>query len=170
LELQHSLFSIFQDKFVEQFNSPTNPESLLPGDPAAIIDVDCKPTIVTCFQSFSPVQLTLAGATMGGLPSLFVQSSKGGLLKLPDVDVNALTTVNFAGPEWEELTALSIGFYFPLACGEDPLTCPREVAFSVESLTFQPVGVPEPALVSLLGIAAGGLLHRRSRGHRARAY
>jgi hypothetical protein len=120
---------------------------------------DCKPGLAPCFDTFTPLTLTIAGHwNAGPPPNLFFVSSLGGLIRAPSVD--GIVSIDFAGPLWQGIESFEVGFYLPDICDSDdppdhqqicdPYT---EKALVIQDLSFN--AVPEPALVWLL--SAGGL-------------
>ena len=165
LELSATGFSFYDDKWFDGYGVEYGGG----GHIAAV----CKPGLAPCFPSFTPLTLRIAGYSGGGpAPNLFIMSSRGGLMEIPSL--NGLTSIHFAGSEWEDLVWLEFGFYLPDECygdepPEDDICNPEtEKALVPEDLTFEHArSAPEPAVATLLaaGIASMGW-RRATRGRR----
>jgi len=141
------------------------------GDPAeGVMGVRprCEPALAPCFDTFTPTRLELDGFSEGGPgPNLFVQSSRGGVVKLPGVE--RPTVVDFTGSQWLSIEWLEVGFYLPAECEwvDPPVDVNCDAgdfkAFVIDSLTFEPdvESVPEPSLIVLLATGLVGLVGRR---------
>lgn len=129
----------------------------------------CEPALAPCFDTFTPTRLELdAFSEFGHGANLFVQSSRGGVVKLPSVE--RPTVVDFRGDQWRSIQWLEVGFYLPAECEwDDP---PDDVdcdtghelqAFVIESLTFEPdvESVPEPSNMVLLATGLVSLVVSR---------
>jgi len=161
-------YDFFDDKWLDGYGKGENESDLMahPAVAAALISPECKSGLNQCFDLFTPSRMRIDGAAnLGPLPNLFIISSAGGLLKFPSL--NALTSIDFVGDEWRNLSWLGYGFYLPAECeSDDPpdgLVCSvsTEKALILQDLTFEPV--PEPALVWLLAAGALSVGVRRSR-------
>lgn len=161
-------YDFFEDKWLDGYGKGEDESDLMAhsGIAAALISPECKSGLGPCFDLFTPSRMRIFGAAnLGPFPNLFIISSAGGLLKLPSLD--GLTSIDFVGDEWRNLSWLGYGFYLPAECeSDDPpdgLECSvsTEKALILQDLTFEPV--PEPALVWLLaaGVVSAAVRRRR---------
>jgi hypothetical protein len=159
--------SFYDDRFFEGGVADLE-ERIGPQSGVLRIAPQCKAGLGPCFESFTPLTLTMYGYSFGPPPNLFVLSSRDGLVKTSDDSV----PIVFAGSAWQDLDWIEVGFYLPSFCGDDePPEGTEEIcrspfndkALSIEELTFEAVPVPEPGLLSLFAAGALGVGVRRWR-------
>lgn len=164
LALEAVLHSFYDDKFFDLVGFEW-------GDVWRIRPV-CKPTLGPCFDLFTPVTLRMDGPSMGAAVNLSITSSRGGIIRIPEIDLLPHgAVVEFSGDEWADLEWLQIGVYIPDECEsagfpDEPHACDfgHEHALQLRELTFEPV--PEPPIVWLLGAAAAGFGARSRLGRK----
>ena len=164
LELGKAYWSFYDDRFFDLVGYDEGP--------VWNISPTCKADLAPCFDLFTPVSLRIEAVSLGAAVNLYIASSRGGFIQMPEIDLlNGPAVINFSGDEWKGLTFLEIGVYKPDECldlGEFPEDPPhacvfdQEHALVIEDLTFSPV--PEPGLLSLLAAGVLGVaVRRRSR-------
>jgi hypothetical protein len=161
LQLDKAFWSFYDDRFFD----------LVGYDEGPVWDVFpvCKADLAPCFDLFTPVTLRIDGASLGAAVNLYIASSRGGLIQIPEIDLlSGPAVIDFSGDEWKALRWLEIGVFQPDECRDEfpedlPHACDfnHEHALELEDLTFRPV--PEPPLLALLGAVALGAGVRRWR-------
>jgi len=159
--------ALYDDRFVDATYHDI-PESEIPGE-GIEVRPRCESTLAPCFDVFTPLTLQLWAGAIDSFPvNVFVTSSRGGVVKLPDVDGRAPVTITFSGAEWTDVDSLFIGMYRPAFCeGQtwpdiDPACKGRVLGFYVDSLTFD-ADVPEPGAVALLASGLFAVVRRYRR-------
>jgi hypothetical protein len=138
------------------------------GDGLLQIVPKCLAGFNPCFDTFTPLSMVADGDVSfrdyspdgAGPGGMFLMSSKGGLLTTSD------RLINFAGPQWTDITWMGIGLFWPDGC-VDPefgVVCQGgEQNVSISRLTFDADPIPEPASVMLLGTGLVALARRYRR-------